>query len=95
MSAETVRVLASSQQLREVEVLATEQGFVAKVRAGMTDRLLRADRGGARTFARIDTAAKYLRSLGVGRISVDLSNLPVLAQRALFETRGGPRRRQG
>lgn len=93
VSAETVRVMASAQQIREVEVVATEQGFVAKVRAGMTDRLLRADRGGPRTFAKIDTAAKYLRSLGVGRLSVDLSNLPAVKQRALFETRGGARRR--
>lgn len=93
VSAETLRLLTASHQLREVELSATEQGYVAKIRAGMADRLLRADRGGPRTFAKIDTAAKYLRSLGVGRISVDLANLPVLAQRALFETRGGPRRR--
>lgn len=47
-------------------------GFVLAMRNGLDEQLLRAQRGGARKFKRLDALAGYLQDLGAPRFEVEL-----------------------
>lgn len=47
-------------------------GFVLAMRSGIDEQLLRAQRGGARKFKRLDALAGYLQDLGARHFEVEL-----------------------
>lgn len=47
-------------------------GFVLAMRNGLDEQLLRAQRGGARRFKRLEALASYLQDLGAQRFEVEL-----------------------
>lgn len=68
-----LRHLARAGKLDELVAKAVPGGFVLVVRNGLEEEILRAQRGGARTFKRLDAVSSYLAELGVTRFCVDLS----------------------
>lgn len=93
ISTPSLRTLVETGQLHDVELRAQPGGFIVLVRAGMLERVLKAQRSGARVFARADTALRFLRELGIGRMTVDAADLPsVQKQRDMFGPRGEKKR---
>src|SRR5690242_4972758 len=88
ISTPSLRTLVETGQLREVEVRAQPGGYIVLVKAGMLERVLKAQRSGARVFAKVDSAVRYLRELGIGRMTVDAADLPIAKkQRDMFAAR--------
>ena len=88
ISTPSLRTLVETGQLREVEVRAQPGGYIVLVKAGMLERVLKAQRSGARVFAKVDSAVRFLRELGIGRMTVDAADLPIVKkQRDMFAAR--------
>lgn len=78
ISTDALRALASAGVVEGAVVSAqAEGGYVLQVRAGESIRTLGSKRGGARKYAKLDTAATHLAALGIQRVEVDLQALRV------------------
>lgn len=67
-----LRQLVLAGAVTQAAVKAVPGGFVLAVTVGMDNRLLEAQRGGARRFRTLDTAARYLHEVGLVRFVVEL-----------------------
>jgi hypothetical protein len=71
ISTPVLRGLQAAGALTKVVIKGVPGGFVVTVTLGMEEQILQAQRGGARTFKRLDVAAAFLRRLGIFRFEVD------------------------
>jgi hypothetical protein len=71
---ETLRELIAAGSVRSVKLLGQRSGFTVLVRVGMQERFLANRAGVARVYAKLDTAAKDLRKMGLGEFAVNVVN---------------------
>lgn len=69
-----LRQLARLGSLDDVVARQVPGGFVVIVRHGLEEEALRAQRGGARTFRRLDTVCGFLAEIGVHRFTVEATS---------------------
>lgn len=76
ISEPTLKELVEANAIREAVLVADAQkdGFAVVVRVGMSEKRLRSKRRDERIFKTLDTAGRYLRSVGIPRFSVDASS---------------------
>ncbi len=70
----TLRALAEAGSIRSAQIVGVTGGFALVVKYGLIERKLEAKRGHLRLFRSLDTAAPYLRSLGITSFTVDTAN---------------------
>ena len=70
----TLEQLVEANAVRSTTVVGVQGGWSVLVRYGMAERRLAAQRGGVRTWRRLDAVAGYLRGLGLARFEVDAAN---------------------
>jgi len=70
----TLEQLIEANAVRSTTVVGVQGGWSVLVRYGMAERRLAAQRGGVRTWRRLDAVAGYLRGLGLARFEVDAAN---------------------
>lgn len=71
--------LVQNQAVVSAELVPGPKGWVIRINR---DQVLRSARESVRTFARTDTALRYLREIGVTRAAVDLAGWPIEKLRA-------------
>jgi hypothetical protein len=75
LTIEKLRLLADTGGVKSVELIGVADGFVMRVNAKGEDALsgtLETDKGHVRTFSKLDTAAKLLFDMGLGKATLDL-----------------------
>lgn len=70
-----LRQLVHTGKAGELVAKVVPGGFVLAMREGAVEQLLKAQRGGPRTFKRLEAVASYLSELGADKFSVELSRL--------------------
>jgi hypothetical protein len=70
----TLEQLIEANAVRSTTVVGVQGGWSVLVRYGMAERRLAAQRGGVRTWRRLDAVAGYLRGLGLAQFEVDAAN---------------------
>ena len=70
----TLKELVDAQSVRGARLVAEGSGFGVVVRYGMTERALASTRGRVRLFANLNTAAEFLRRIGLSHFEVDAAN---------------------
>lgn len=70
----TLRELVDAQSVRGARLVADGSGFAMVVRYGQAERALASTRGQVRLFASLNTAAEFLRRIGVSSFEVDATN---------------------
>jgi len=70
----TLEQLVEANAVRSTTVVGVQGGWSVLVRYGMAERRLAAQRGGVRTWRRLDAVAGYLRGLGLAQFEVDAAN---------------------
>src|SRR5665213_418301 len=70
----TLRELVDAQSVRNARLVADGSGFAMVVRSGVTERALASTRGQVRLFASLNTAAEFLRRIGLSSFEVDVAN---------------------
>ena len=73
MNTPLLRQLIAAGAISRVTFKATPGGFVLCARVGLGEEVLEAQRGGARLFRTLDTAARFIYELGLGLFEVDLT----------------------
>jgi hypothetical protein len=71
---ETLRELIAAGSVRSATLLGQRGGFAVLVSVGMQERTLANRAGSVRLYARLDTAAKDLRELGLAEFGVNVVN---------------------
>jgi hypothetical protein len=71
----TLEQLIESNAVRSTTVVGVQGGWSVLVRYGTAERRLAAQRGGVRTWRRLDAVAGYLRGVGLARFEVDVAYL--------------------
>ena len=66
--------LIEADAVRSATVVGVQGGWCVLVRYGMAERQLAAQRGGVRTWRRLDAVASYLHGLGLARFEVDAAS---------------------
>jgi len=69
---EALRELIAAGSVRSATLMGQRGGFAVLVQIGLQERLLANRAGAARLYARLDTAAKDLRALGLGEFGVNV-----------------------
>lgn len=64
--------LATAGSISRLTARGVPGGFVLWAKVGLEDRPLKAYRGQARVFKRLDAVAKYVKDLGIDRFEVEL-----------------------
>src|SRR5687768_2443212 len=67
------RDLVGARAITSVTAIGAPGGFSIALHCGASELILSATRGGARMFASLDTAAAFLKRLGISQFSVDAS----------------------
>jgi hypothetical protein len=67
----TLRELVEAQSVRAACVVGLKGGYAVTVRYGLIERTLATTRGEVRVFASLNTAADFLRKLGLAKFEVD------------------------
>ena len=70
----TLAQLIEADAVRSATVVGVQGGWRVLVRYGMAERQLAAQRGGVRTWRRLDAVAGYLHGLGLARFDVDAAD---------------------
>ena len=70
----TLRHLATLGRAAGLVAKGVPGGFVLVMRSGIQEEVLTAQRGGPRTFRRLETGASYLKDLGIHSFEVDLGS---------------------
>lgn len=70
----TLKELIDAQSVRGARLVADGSGFAMVVRYGVTERALASTRGQVRLFASLNTAAEFLRRIGLSTFEVDAAN---------------------
>jgi hypothetical protein len=73
ISERTLREMASSGAISRVRFIGQGDSFSLVISCGMRDKALRAKRGHVREFKSLDSAARYVRSLGLSELEVNVS----------------------
>ena len=68
-----LRQLARTGKTGRLVAKGVPGGFVVAVGEGLDEQLLRAQRGGARKFKRLDSVASYFHTVGVRHFEVELA----------------------
>lgn len=71
---ETLRELIAAGSVRSATLLGQRGGYAVLVRVGLQERILANRVGNARLYARLDTAAKDLREMGLAEFGVNVAN---------------------
>ncbi|WP_049780743.1 hypothetical protein [Nitrosococcus halophilus] len=74
IDASSLRVLAEAGAVEQIRIAGVPGGFAMVVRYGMSEKILRAQRGHARVFKSLDAAARFARKLGFSQCVLDLSS---------------------
>jgi hypothetical protein len=76
LTIEKLRLLVDAGAVRSVELVGVPDGFALRIttKGDEMSGTLETDKGHVRTFAKLDTAAKLLHELGVGRATLDLQS---------------------
>lgn len=69
-----LRELIGAAEVVTAVISGRQQGFAIVFRVGDTERTLETSRGSVRLFASLDTAAAFVRGLGIARFEVDMSS---------------------
>ena len=67
-----LRQLIHSGKAGDLVAKGVPGGFVLAMRDGLDEQVLRAQRGGARKFKRLDALAAYLQSVGASSFAVEM-----------------------
>lgn len=70
----TLARLVEAGAVRGAEVIGHRGGWGVVVKYGMTERVLAARRGAARTFRKFETLVSYLKELGISQYNVNASD---------------------
>jgi len=70
----TLRELVEASSVRSACVVGQPGGFAVTVRYGEAEKMLASSRGDFRRFASLNTAAEFLRKLGIMKFEVDATN---------------------
>jgi hypothetical protein len=68
-----LRGLAAAGSISNITARGVPGGFVLVIRVGLNESTLKAYRGKARLFRRLDAAAKYVKDLGLAHFEVEVS----------------------
>lgn len=71
---ETLRELIAAGSVRSATLLGQRGGYAVLIQVGTQERVLANRTGAARLYARLDTAAKDLRELGLAEFGVNAAN---------------------
>lgn len=71
ISTKTLKELVQAGSIRSALLIGTKDGFVLRVRYGIIERTVEAVRGHVRVFAALDSAASFLKRIGIHRFEVD------------------------
>ena len=74
ISSSTLKELAGAGSIQHTVVVEQPDGYAITVKYGLAKRVVQARRGHVRHFKTIDAAAKALKSLGIVRFELDMSN---------------------
>jgi hypothetical protein len=74
-----LRQLVRTGKAGELLAKGVPGGFVLAVRDGLNEQLLKAQRGGARRFKRLDALAGYLKELGAEKFEVEVRDWTIEA----------------
>lgn len=69
-----LRHLAKTGKLGDLIAKQVPEGFLLLMRDGLDEDVLKAQRGGPRTFRRLDSLCSYLNQLGVEHFRVELTD---------------------
>lgn len=72
-STSLLKALASTGSVTSMTARAVPGGFVLYVRVGLEEKPVKAYRGKARTFKKLDAVANYVKELGLNRFDTVLS----------------------
>lgn len=69
----TLKELATAGAINWICLVAYGNSFTLKVRLGMSEKLLKAKRGHVRRFKNLNSAASFVRELGISHMEVDVA----------------------
>ncbi|ABA56553.1 conserved hypothetical protein (plasmid) [Nitrosococcus oceani ATCC 19707] len=72
----SLRVLAKVGAVEKVRIAGVPGGYAMVVCYGMSEKVLRVQRGPTRVFKSLDAAARFARGLGFSQCVLDLSDWP-------------------
>lgn len=72
LTIEKLRLLADAGAVREIQLLGQGPGFALRITTRDDEGMLETALGEVRIFAKLDTAARMVRELGLGRVVLDL-----------------------
>ncbi len=73
LTIEKLRLLADSGGVREIRIAGQGAGFVVSISTRDDEGTLETALGEVRIFSKLDTAARLVRDLGLGRAVLDLA----------------------
>lgn len=71
-STSLLKGLAAAGSITKITAREVPGGFLLFIRVGLDESLLKAYRGKARVFRRLDAVAKYVKDLGIGHFDVEV-----------------------
>lgn len=75
LTVEKMRLLADTGAIKSIDLIGCSDGFTLQVNAkGDVGGLLETDKGHVRTFSKLDTAAKLIKDMGLGKASLDVTS---------------------
>jgi hypothetical protein len=75
LTVEKLKILAAIGGVKSIELVAVADGFVMRINVKGDDAFsgaLETDKGHVRTFSKLDTAAKMIFDMGIGKATLDL-----------------------
>ena len=73
MNGKTLRALIDAGAIKRVYIIADGSMVYVEVQAGANIETAQTTKGGLKTWRSIDAAAKWIRSLGIGSVQLDIS----------------------
>ena len=73
MDEKIIRALVEAGAVKEVKVVAEGSTIYVEITTGLEFVAAKTNKGALKTWASIDTAAKWVRRLGLGTIQLDIS----------------------
>lgn len=75
LTVDKLRLLAETGAVKSIELIGCSGGFTMQINAkGDVGGLLEADKGHARTFSKLETAAKMMKDMGLTKASLDVTD---------------------
>lgn len=73
MDGKTLQALVSAGAIKQVFIVANGSIIHVEVQAGGERQVAKTSKGALKTWRTIDSAAKWVRSLGIGKTSLDIA----------------------